>query len=88
MPALTRKTVLVTGGCGYIGSHCVVELLERNFSVVIVDDLSNSSTESTRRAEKITGRKILAFHNVSVCDEDALRGVFAAQQIDAVIHFA
>ena len=47
--------VLVTGGAGFIGSHTVVELLERNYQVVIVDDLSNSSREAVRRVGEITG---------------------------------
>ena len=47
--------VLVTGGAGFIGSHTVVELLERNYQVVIVDDLSNSSREAVRRVGEIAG---------------------------------
>ena len=47
--------ILVTGGAGYIGSHTVVELLEAGHSVVVVDDLVNSSAESLRRVERITG---------------------------------
>ncbi|KAJ3333124.1 hypothetical protein HDU93_008791 [Gonapodya sp. JEL0774] len=89
----SQKTILVTGGCGYIGTHTVVELLEQNFDVVIVDDLrcgleSNSTTESTNRAEQITGKKILAFYELNVCDSDGLRNVFKQHKISAVIHFA
>lgn len=47
--------VIVTGGCGYIGSHTVIELIESGFQVLILDDLSNSSKDSLTRIEKITG---------------------------------
>jgi len=49
------KTVLVTGGAGYIGSHTIVELLQEGFKVVVYDNLSNSSTSSLDNVEKITG---------------------------------
>ncbi|KXS21806.1 UDP-galactose 4-epimerase [Gonapodya prolifera JEL478] len=80
--------ILVTGGCGYIGTHTLVELLSRGFEVIVVDDLSNSSNESTRRAEKIGGKKVLATYNISVCDGEALRDVFRRHSVEAVIHFA
>ena len=48
-------TVLVTGGAGFIGSHTCVELLEQGYSVVIVDDLSNSSEKAVDRIKSITG---------------------------------
>ncbi|KXS09077.1 UDP-galactose 4-epimerase [Gonapodya prolifera JEL478] len=82
------SVILVTGGCGYIGSHCVVQLLEAGHGVVVVDDLSNSTTESIRRAETIAQRAILSFHQVSVCDTNALRRVFELYEFDAIIHFA
>jgi len=47
----------VTGGAGYVGSHCVVELLNEGFNVVIVDNLSNSSRESINRIESLAGKK-------------------------------
>ena len=50
------KKIIVTGGCGYIGSHTVVELIESGFEVAIFDDLSNSSEETIERVEKITGK--------------------------------
>ena len=52
---MTKKTILVTGGCGFIGSHTVVALINNNFSVIIIDDLSNSSIKTIDRIEKITG---------------------------------
>ena len=53
-----EKTILVTGGAGYIGSHCSVTLLEAGYDLVVVDNLCNSSRESLRRVEAITGKKI------------------------------
>ena len=52
------STILVTGGAGYIGSHTCVELLDAGYDVVVVDNLCNSSEESIRRVEKITGKGI------------------------------
>ena len=81
------KTILVTGGAGYIGSHTCIELLNEGHQVVVVDNLDNASDESLNRVRQITG-KLLDFYNVDVCDTDALRDVFAMHRIDAVIHFA
>lgn len=79
--------VLVTGGAGFIGSHTVVELLNGGFDVVVIDDLSNSSEESLRRVEKITGKKVNFYRN-DVRDRDALVKIFKKHEIDWVIHFA
>ena len=81
--------VLVTGGAGYIGSHTCLELLNRGFQVTVVDNLSNSSWESLKRVEELTGKKV-TFYEVDVLDQEALTEVFSgsAQKIDAVIHFA
>ncbi|MDP5238109.1 UDP-glucose 4-epimerase GalE [Uliginosibacterium sp. 31-16] len=81
-------TVLVTGGAGYIGSHTCVELLASGHEVVVVDNLCNSKAESLRRVEELAGRKLAGFHQVDVRDRVAMREVFAAHKIDAVIHFA
>lgn len=80
-------TVLVTGGAGYIGSHAVVELLNLGYTVVVVDDLSNSQVEVLRRIELITG-KTPYFHQVNICDKASLDVVFGQYKIDCVIHFA
>jgi UDP-glucose 4-epimerase len=80
--------ILVTGGAGYIGSHTCVELLGAGYDVVVVDNLCNSKVESLRRVEEIAGRKLLAFHELDVCDREALTVVFESHKIDAVIHFA
>lgn len=79
--------ILLAGGAGYIGSHTAVEMIEAGYDVVIVDDFYNSSAESVRRVEKITGKKI-PLYEADVTDADALRNIFAAEQIDAVVHFA
>ena len=79
--------VLVTGGLGYIGSHTVVELIENNYDVVIVDNLSNSKIDTLEKLEKITGKKIIFYQN-DVCDKEALRKIFKENKIDSVIHFA
>lgn len=81
------STILVTGGAGYIGSHTCVELLEAGYDVVVVDNLSNSSCESLKRVEKITG-KSLKFHEADIRDEKTLDNIFGSYTVDAVIHFA
>ena len=79
--------VLVTGGTGYIGSHTVLELLNAGHTVIVVDNLSNSSKESLIRVEHITGRKPV-FYELDLLDKEALKGVFTAHKLDSVIHFA
>lgn len=79
--------VLVTGGAGYIGSHTVVELLQAGHEVVVVDNLCNSSAESLRRVELITGRRP-EFVEGDVRDAALLIRLFATTQIDVVMHFA
>ena len=80
-------TILVTGGAGYIGSHTVVELLEKDQQVIIVDNLCNSSQESLNRVEKITG-KAPVFYQGDILDKNFLDNVFRQHAIDSVIHFA
>jgi UDP-glucose 4-epimerase len=81
-------TILVTGGAGYIGSHTCVELLGAGYDVVVIDNFCNSKPEALRRVEDIAGRKLLAFYSADVRDKGALRDLFKAHAIDAVIHFA
>jgi UDP-glucose 4-epimerase len=81
------KTILVTGGAGYIGSHTVVSLLQNDYDVVVVDNLSNSSAESLRRVEKITGKSV-EFHEFDLRNRDMLESVFTTHDIAGVIHFA
>ncbi|WHR56034.1 UDP-glucose 4-epimerase GalE [Wohlfahrtiimonas chitiniclastica] len=79
--------ILVTGGAGYIGSHTCVELLEAGHTVVVLDNLSNSSEESLRRVTELTGRNV-TFIQGDIRDEAALDALFSNHAIDAVIHFA
>src|SRR6056297_2989932 len=81
------KTVLVTGGTGFIGSHTVLELLKANYDVVVMDNLSNSKTESLNRVEKLTGKKA-DFHKLDLLDKEGLRKLFSSYKFDSVIHFA
>ena len=79
--------VLITGGAGYIGSHTALELLNEGYEVVVYDNLYNSSKESLRRVEELTGKKV-TFYEGDILDEGKLRGVFETEKIDAVIHCA
>lgn len=82
-----KNTILVTGGAGYIGSHTCVELLNNGFEIIVVDNLSNSKLESLKRIETITSQKP-GFYQTDITDQTALREIFKAHKIDAVIHFA
>lgn len=81
------KTVLVTGGAGYIGSHTCVELLAAGHAVVVLDNLCNSSAEALHRVENISGRS-LEFVEADVRDRRAVDALFKAHSIDSVVHFA
>lgn len=83
----SRKTVLVSGGAGYIGTHTAVELINAGYDVVIIDNLSNSGIEAVEGVKKITGKDI-PFEIVDTCDREALRRVFEKYPFDSVIHFA
>ena len=79
--------ILVTGGAGYIGSHTVLELLNKNYEVVVVDNFSNSSFESLRRVQKITGKEV-TFYEADIRDVATMESIFDKHSFDAVIHFA
>ena len=79
--------VLVTGGAGYIGSHTVVELLERGDEVVIVDNFSNSNKEVLENIKKITN-KDFKFYEIDYLNKSELEKVFEENKIDSVINFA
>lgn len=87
MEDFDMKSILVTGGAGYIGSHTVVELIERKYDVIVVDNLVNASEESLNRIEKITG-VYPKFYNADIRDREAMEKIFSENQIDGVIHFA
>lgn len=82
-----KKTVLVTGGAGYIGTHTVVALIEAGFEAVIVDDLSNAEEEMVANVRKITGKDV-PFVKADCCDKTALEEVFKKHKFNSVIHFA
>ena len=80
-------TILVTGGCGYIGSHTTLELLNKGYDVVVVDNFSNSSYESIKRVEWLTGKQV-TFYEADIRNGEQMENVFKAHKFDAVIHFA
>ena len=79
--------ILLTGGAGYIGTHTAIELINAGHSVVVVDNLVNSSAEALRRVEQITGASI-PFYPIDIRDAESLEVVFNEHAIDGVIHFA
>lgn len=79
--------ILVTGGCGYIGSHTCCELLDNNYEVVIVDNLCNSKEDVIDSIKQIT-EKDVTFYKGDVCDVSLLEKIFSENDIEAVIHFA
>jgi UDP-glucose 4-epimerase len=86
-PSPPASTLLVTGGAGYIGSHTTLALLQAGHSVLVLDNLSNSSAESLRRVAHLAGREPL-FVQGDIRDRALLDQVFAAHSIHAVLHFA
>ena len=84
---MNTKSVLVSGGAGYIGSHTVVELIAAGYSVVIADNLSNSDMSGVEGVRAITGVDV-PFINVDCCDKAAFAKVFEQYDFDSVIHFA
>ena len=84
---MTTRTVLVTGGLGYIGSHTVVELINCKYNVVIIDNLSNSKIAVLQRIEKITGTTPKLFIG-DIRDREFLHQILTVEKIDSAIHFA
>ena len=81
------KNILITGGCGYIGSHAVVEFIEQGYTPVILDNLSNCSSQVPTRIERITG-VLPEMVKADVRDDQALDALFTKIKFSAVIHFA
>ena len=69
------KTILITGGAGFIGSHTAVELIQAGYEVIVADNLSNADTTILEGVEKITRKKI-PFHKVDCCDKRQLKERF------------
>jgi UDP-glucose 4-epimerase len=84
---MTNRTALVTGGAGFIGSHCSLDLLVNGFDVVVVDNLSNSSAAAVDRVRQISGGNV-TFYDLDVADKASLDRVFDDHAIDVVVHFA
>ena len=84
---MSKKTVLVSGGAGFIGSHVTVELIQAGYDVVVADNFSNCDMTCFEGVQQIIGRK-LPLEKMDFCDEAAVRAIFQKYPIDAVIHFA
>ena len=81
------KTILVTGGCGFIGSHTVCELVQSNYKVIIIDNYTNSNHSVIGKMESILNTE-LTVYEFDIQDKDKLKHVFQNHSINAVIHFA
>ena len=79
--------ILITGGCGYIGSHTCVEMLKAGYDIVVIDNYYNAKPEALRRVQELSGKEF-PFYECDIRDEEGLREVFSKHQIEAVIHFA
>lgn len=82
-----KQTILITGGAGYIGSHAAIEFLAAGHDIVVLDNFCNSSAESLRRVEALTGRTF-PFVKGDIRDRAGLAALFRQHRIDCVIHFA
>ena len=85
---MSKKTVLVSGGAGFIGSHVTVELINAGYDVVVADNMSNCDMTCFEGVKKITGRDDIPFEKIDCCDDAAVDSLFSRYKIDAVIHFA
>ena len=82
------KKILVTGGCGYIGAHTIVDLIENDFDPICLDNNSRSTTALLEGIEKITGKKVKNY-KVDLCSFDETHAVFQENpDIEGIIHFA
>lgn len=84
---MTQKTILLTGGTGFIASHTAVQLIQSGYTVVLVDNLANSQKSVVHRIESIT-QKSVPFYKANVCNPSALQKIFKIHDIYAVVHFA
>ena len=80
--------ILITGGCGYIGSHTAIDLLDHGYEVVSLDNLCNSTLKTIDRIEKVTGQ-VIKNYDIDLRDEKAVESFFTGiGHIDGIIHFA
>ena len=84
---MKNSQILITGGCGYIGSHTVVELLEANYSLIILDNFSNSNKGIIKRINQITKKEFITIEG-DITDRNILRDIFSKFNVESVIHFA
>lgn len=86
---MEKKTIIVTGGAGYIGSHTIVELLEQtNYHIISIDNFSNSEEKNYERIESITGKSFSRM-NIDLCDLKKLSSALhSVENIAGIIHFA
>ncbi len=80
-------SILITGGCGYIGSHTCLELLEAGHDIVVLDNYYNSVPEALVRVKELSG-KDFPFYECDIRDAEGLRRIFRENSIDVVVHFA
>jgi len=79
--------IFVTGGAGYIGSHTILELINKGFDVVAADNFSNSKPEAIKRVKELAGCDF-PFYEADICDKSQVCEIFGKHEIDCVIHFA
>src|SRR4051794_2651122 len=79
--------ILITGGAGYIGSHTCVELLNKGYEIVVVDNFTNSKPKALKRVQEITGKGFKTYP-IDLVGQESLEQVFEENDIQAVIHFA
>lgn len=79
--------ILITGGCGYIGSHTCIEMLQAGYDIVVLDNYCNSKPEALRRVKELTGKEF-PIYECDIRDKEGLRQIFRTHSIEAVIHFA
>ena len=84
---MDKKSVLVTGGAGYIGSHTVVELFSAGFEPIIVDDFRNSDIRVIKRLQDLVGQNI-PYYSIDVCDYSKFKSIAEEHKIEGIIHFA
>ncbi|MEM7575748.1 MAG: UDP-glucose 4-epimerase GalE [Bacteroidota bacterium] len=84
---MSKGRILVTGGCGYIGSHTIVDLVDHGFEVVSVDNLHNADEEVLEGIASITGQQVVNYQ-LDLADAAATAAFFAQEKFDGAIHFA